>query len=772
MDTRLSALRVWGRLLLAGAVLPLALCATAMAAAPVPTPGPNMAAAPPPAVSAPRGPIEVTGVAVKSGGQSGVTVVVTADGPVATYESFTLPDPPRVVLDIPNAIHAVPQPIPASPPTVTAIRSSQYRERPVKIVRLVLDLRSAVPYQVETRENQLLVQLGVPGESQPSAQAPASSTPLPGVPAAALSPTGKVTRVGLQNVRGRQRIVITTSGRVSYTVNETSEPPGLTVDVTGATIDPSAARTLDLRQVASPVSRLQASQYRTQPDQVVRVVADLRNPTRYEVQKTGSTILVELQAAPRTAAPPAAPTEGPAAPATPAPTVAVPPTPPAGPGNGRLSMDFKDADINNLLRIIAEVSGMNVVSGSDVSGRVTVRLVNVDWQQALDVILKINNMGYELDGNIIRVAPLAKLAAERKMKEDQKRAEEDARLAAVKRQETEQQFQKAVEPLETEVIAVNYAKAGDVVKNLDRLKTMGRPDTSIAVDDRTNKLIIKETRGTLDKMVQLLKQLDLPTPQVLIEARLVEAQRNFAQSLGIEWGFAANINAPNLQSQPVSVFGSPVGTPLVPTPAPGGGVIPLAVSLPASSPTIGVGLVANNLFSNRLAIQARISAAENDGKAKTLSAPRVATLDNQEAEIKQGTQVPYTTVDSSGRTVVAFQDAFIRLKVTPHITNDRRVSMKVEAERTDPGTQINFTGGFAFPLNTRKATTNVLVSNGGTIVIGGLLQTTDNEAETGVPWLSKVPVLGWMFKSDSMSKTRIELLIFLTPTILEEPRLS
>jgi type IV pilus assembly protein PilQ len=770
MDTRLSGLRVWGRLLLAGVVLALALCATAMAAAPATTPGAPMAAAPPPAVSAPHGPIEVTGVAVRGGGQSGVTVVVTADGPVATFESFTLPDPPRVVLDIPNATHAVPQPIPASPPMVTAIRSSQYRERPVKIVRLVLDLRAAVPYQVETRENQLVVQLGAPGRSQPLAQAPASSTPPAGVPATTLAPTGKVTRVGLQTVRGRQQIVITTSGRVSYTVNETSDPAGLTVDVTGATIDPAAARTLDLRQVASPVSRLQASQYRTQPDQVVRVVADLRNPTRYEVQKTGSTILVELQAAPRTATPPAAPNEAPAAPAIPPPTIAAA-APPASPSNGRLSMDFKDADINNLLRIIAEVSGMNVVSGSDVSGKVTVRLVNVDWQQALDVILKINNMGYELDGNIIRVAPLAKLAAERKLKEDQKRAEEDARAAAAKRRETEQQIQRAVEPLETEVIAVNYAKAGDVVKNLDRLKTMGRPDTSIAVDDRTNKLIIKETRATLDRMVQLLKQLDLPTPQVLIEARLVEAQRNFAQSLGIEWGFAANINT-NLQVPPVSVFGSPVGTPLVPTPAPGGGVIPLAVSLPASSPTIGVGLVANSLFSNRLAIQARISAAENDGKAKTLSAPRVATLDNQEAEIKQGTQVPYTTVDSSGRTVVAFQDAFIRLKVTPHITNDRRVSMKVEAERTDPGTQINFTGGFAFPLNTRKATTNVLVSNGGTIVIGGLLQTTDNEAESAVPWLSKVPVLGWMFKSDSISKTRVELLIFLTPTILEEPRLS
>lgn len=148
-------------------------------------------------------------------------------------------------------------------------------------------------------------------------------------------------------------------------------------------------------------------------------------------------------------------------------------------------------------------------------------------------------------------------------------------------------------------------------------------------------------------------------------------------------------------------------------------------------------------------------------------------MDNQEAEIRQGTQVPYTTVDSSGRTVVAFQDAFIRLKVTPHITNDRRISMKVEAEKTQPGTRIDFAGGFAFPLDQRKASTNILVSNGATIVIGGLMQANDSVSEAGLPWLKNIPVFGWMFKNESVGPNdRTELLIFLTPTILEEPRVS
>jgi type IV pilus assembly protein PilQ len=429
-------------------------------------------------------------------------------------------------------------------------------------------------------------------------------------------------------------------------------------------------------------------------------------------------------------------------------------------------MDFKDADINNLLRIIAEVSGMNVVAGDDVKGRVTVRLVNVEWQQALDVILKINNLGYEIDGNIIRVAPLSKLEAERK-------AREDARIAAARARETEQRVQVQVEPLVTKVVSVNYAKAAEVVKNLDRLKTPGRTDASVVVDDRTNTLIIQETTGTIAKMETLLKRLDIPTPQVLIEARLIEATRTFSQSLGIEWGFSFTTNVTSGQEgkalTPTSVFTSFPGTTLqVPTTT-----VPLGISFPASGTNVsGLGIITGSLLNNSL-LAVRLTAAENEGRVRILSAPKVATLDNQEAEIRQGSQVPYTTVDSSGRTVVAFQDAFIRLKVTPHITNDRRVSMKVEAERSFPGERIEAGGSFAFVLNQRKATTNVLVSNGSTIVIGGLLQSVDNVTESGLPWMKNVPALGWLFKSHSIGPNeKTELLIFLTPTILEEPRLS
>jgi type IV pilus assembly protein PilQ len=769
-------------------------------ATPEPTPAAPPAPTPPPAVSSPpppqavRGPIEVTGVEIQDLGAGGLEALVTGDGPISTYESFTLQDPPRLVVDIPNAIHAVPQPISARHPLVKAIRSSQYRERPVQIVRVVFDLRSALPYRVVTVQNQLRVDLGAAAAGAPTTPTPPVATPArpSTASAAAAKSTGKVSRVDLQNVRGRQQILIRTTGPVMYTVTENSDPLGLSIDVTGATVDPAASRTVDLRQVASPVSRLQTSQRQTSPDPVVRVVADLRGPTRYDVRQTPSAIVVEFLNPPRAAQAPAAsavtvaaaPPRGSALAAPTAQAGALPAAQPGVPGTGRLSMDFKDADINNLLRIIAEVSGMNVVAGGDVTGKVTVRLVNVDWQQALDVILRINGMGYEIDGNIIRVAPLVKLAAEqqarqaakdreeerkKKAEEEVKKAAEEAKKAAAEARDLKTK-EKIEEPVMDEVISVNYAKAADVVKNLDRLKTPGHKEVSIAVDDRTNKLIIRETAVALDRMKALLRELDRPTPQVLIEARLVEATRNFSQSLGIEWGFTAKAQMSNLQAPPVSIFSSAVGSPNVPPPS---SAIPLNLSFPATTPTAAIGVVASSLFSDRLGLGARISAGEAEGKVRTLSAPKVTTLDNQEAEIKQGTQVPYTTVDSSGRTVIAFTDAFIRLKVTPHITNDRRVSMKVEAERSFPGDQISYAGGFAFPVNTRKATTNVLVANGSTIVIGGLLQTEERWSESRVPWISKVPMLGSLFKSTAVGpEGKIELLIFLTPTILEEARVS
>jgi type IV pilus assembly protein PilQ len=554
--------------------------------------------------------------------------------------------------------------------------------------------------------------------------------------------------------------------------------------------------------------------------------------------------------------------------------------------NNRLSLDFKGADLDDLLRLISEVSGLNMVVAHDKERKdrnVTIRLTNVEWRQALDLILRTKGLSYEQDGNVIYVGSKAdiqkakedrvkdiqrveenklKLEQEAKLKdlriEEEKRkveeakwkAEEERKKAEEARRKAEEEerlyaeepkctkliqlahtkaseVKKHLDPLKTrkgsveldertntlivndvqsaclkmaaiakeldappkdpfvtKLLPFNYAKAADLRTNLAALKT---PQGSVVVDERSSRIIMKDLPQAVERMETFLKQIDIPTPQVLIEARIVEASRTFSQSLGVQWGGAGIPTTPGSRTG-VTAFGGS-GSPgsirfpqlttntagfIDPTnPVPFSGPVPLALNLPAiasgANPFI-LGATIGSL-ANRYLVGLQLSAAEREGRLRTLSSPRIATQDNEEAEIKQGTQVPFTTIDSSGRTVVSFQDAFIKLKVKPHITPDGRVSMKVEAERSFAGDRIDFSGGFAFPINTRKATTNILVPNGSTVVIGGLLQSTEQIVDDHVPFLGRIPILGWLFKRQSIGPDdRVELLIFLTPSILQESR--
>jgi type IV pilus secretin PilQ/predicted competence protein len=570
----------------------------------------------------------------------------------------------------------------------------------------------------------------------------------------------------------------------------------------------------------------------------------------------------------------------------------VAPPPPAvskaPPSNNRLSLDFKGADLDDLLRLISEVSGLNMVAAHGLKERkdrdITIRLTNVEWRQALDLILRTKGLSYEQDGNVIYVGLKAdiqkakdervrdiqkveetklKLEQEAKLKElrieEEKRkveeakwkAEEERRRAEETRRKIEEEdrlyaeepkctklihlahtkaseVKKHLDPLKTrkgsveldertntivvndaqsaclkmaaiakeldappkdpfvtKLLPFNYAKAGDLRTNLTALKT---PQGSVVVDERSSRIIVKDLPQAVERMETFLKQIDIPTPQVLIEARIVEASRTFSRSLGIQWGGAGVPTTPGSRTGVTTFGGSgspgsiqfPGLTPTTANPFPDGGnpvpflgPVPLALNLPAISSGANPFVLGATIGSlaNRFLIGAQLSAAEREGRLRTLSSPRVATQDNEEAEIKQGTQVPFTTIDSSGRTVVSFQDAFIKLKVKPHITPDGRISMKVEAERSFAGDRIDFSGGFAFPINTRKATTNILVPNGSTVVIGGLLQSTEQIVDDRVPFLGRIPLLGWLFKRESVGPDdRVELLIFLTPSILQESR--
>ncbi len=538
-----------------------------------------------------------------------------------------------------------------------------------------------------------------------------------------------------------------------------------------------------------------------------------------------------------------------------------PATPKGAAANKRLSLDFKGADLDDLLRLISEVSGLNIVAAHGLKDRkdrdVTVRLTNIEWRQALDVILRAKGLSYEQDGNVLYVGSKAEIQkskedrakdieqaglknlrveeerlkveeAKRKVEEERRRAQEEERryaeepicakvihLAYTKAPDVKKHLQRMrtrrgsieleettntlivndvesvclkmaalakeldappKDPFVTKLLPFNYAKAADLKQHLAALKT---PQGSVVIDERSSRIIVKDLPETVERIETFLKQIDISTPQVLIEARIVEASRAFSQSIGIQWG-GAGIPTTAGSGTGVTAFGGnsssiqfPTGTSL-PTTTGGGipfGPVPLALNLPAAAPTFMIGATIASL-ADRFLVGVQLSMAEREGKIKTLSSPRVATQDNEEAEIKQGTQVPYTTIDSSGRTVVQFQDAFIKLKVKPHITPDGRVSMKVEAERSFPGDRVDFSGGFVFPINTRKATTNILVQNGSTVVIGGLLQSTESLLMDQVPFLGRIPGLGWLFKRRSLGPDeRVELLIFLTPSVLQESRL-
>jgi len=693
------------------------------------------------------------------------SIVIQADRSLQSYESFALPDPPRLVVDIPNAQHAV-----LSYPSVGAntllkkIRSSQHKDAPTKIVRIVFDLTSPSFYQVDQKENQLRISLGE-GEKSEVASSPA--TPASTELAAA---GGRVTKIDYQSQKGKGRLLISTEGKVKYDLSRISQPPSLVLDIRPAEIVEAACQPLDVRLLPGQVNQVRATQSQLEPEKVVRVVADLKGMVKYEISQDDTGISVDIL--------PSSPEEQTAAASL---TQGKPEAPTAE--AKKISMDFKDADINNLLRILAEVSGANIVAGSEVKGNVTVRLTNVPWDQALEVILKINNFAYIKEGNIYRVAPsttIAKEAEERSKREAAVRAAE----ALAKKEKV------ALAPLEQHILSVNYVNAEKLLENLQPLASIdpetGKARGKLTIHSETKSIIINDTAEAIAKMKGMASRLDIQTPQVMIEARIVTVSEDYSQALGIQWGgsYAANLrggtDAVVAGSNPYSMTVPLTGTPTMGGPGGAGlaGTIGANASagsyilnLPASPLGGGpiAGAISLGYIGSRLLLDARLSLAESQGKVNTLSSPKVTTLDNKEAEIKSGVQIPFTTIDpSSGRLTISFQEAYLRLKVKPHVTADKKVSMEIEAENNTVGRPYATGVGDVVSIDKRMAKTEMLAENGSTVVLGGLYVSYERWGEDRIPFLGKIPIIGWLFKRRQVNPSRQELLIFITPTIIEE----
>jgi type IV pilus assembly protein PilQ len=422
----------------------------------------------------------------------------------------------------------------------------------------------------------------------------------------------------------------------------------------------------------------------------------------------------------------------------------------------RIDLDFKDADIHNILRLLSEVGGVNVVTSDDVSGSVTIRMRDVPWDQALDVILQAKGLGAERRGNLVRVAPQDVLEKEREL--------------AIARQK--QQIELA--PLETRLVPVSYATAKDVQP---RVQEVMSPRGTVSVDARTNMLIVRDIIDNLDDVEELVRTLDTQTPQVLVEARIVEAQSNYVRDVGIQWGGDVSLNQA-FGNQTGLVFPSNIGiaggaydSSATPTqglsPIAAQTAVPnFAVNLPAAAGSGAggaLGLTFGSVDGN-YNLNVRLSAAESTGAVKIISSPRVLTLDNHAAKISSGTQIPYSQVSAQG-VQTAFINAVLQLEVTPHVTADGSVAMKVNVTRNEPDFSRTGSNGQPTVLK-REAETELLVSDGHTAVIGGIYTRTTSRTVDQVPLLGDIPILGLLFQRRRNSDARGELLIFLTPRIV------
>ncbi len=655
-----------------------------------------------------------------------LTVRLAADGQL-NYTSFTLDGPRRLVFDFNGILNAVPRAALTIEdfPGVARIRVAQFRSANPRITRIVFDLDDEVSHRTFDQKEGLEIAFAASEASFAPARASIAPS-LASIEDAQESVEMEAPLAAIPNTTEDETLTVAT-------MTADSENAYLVRDASLSSRDPS-------------LSSEDGGSFQT----AARVAQDLSFadprapmlPVPPPPQVTGT---------------------GDSAPGT---TVAGQPTESTQYTGELISLDFKDGDIQDIFRLFAEISGLNIVVQPGVAGRITLRLTEVPWDQALELILKTNKLGYIVDGNVIRIAPLSELAAE---EAEKRRLAEEKALAG---------------DLFTETRVLSYAKASEIQPLLQR-NLSARGD--IVIDERTNTVIFTDLIEQVTDINTLIDSLDTPIPGVEIEARIIVTTRTFERQLGVQWGFTSNqtqelgntteLTFPNR----VQFDGQPIGSTAAQqftASTAGGGLAPptflegastvqrgYAVNLPfAGSPTGAVGLSLGSITGS-FSIDAAISAAERRGQVRVISAPKIITQNNQSAEIKQGTTFPVQVVANNTITV-QFKEAILELNVTPQITSASTIILDIEINNDIPD--------FSRPVNgipsirTQSATTQVLMADGETTVIGGVFVNTQTTAEQYVPLLHKIPILGYLFKATESENMNEELLIFLTPRIRKD----
>jgi type IV pilus assembly protein PilQ len=642
----------------------------------------------------------------------GVAVHLLADGNILATD-FLLANPPRLVIDLPGVKNTLRRRVlPVAGGLVTRVRISQFQSAPDPVTRVVLDLSRPLPYSVRADGERLSVlvgELASPTASTPPpvpAEEPVAVAHVP-APAPAEPPVAKP-------APSRTEIVAAETVVPDPPRAAPAEP--VAVATNPAPVPPPAAKPAPSDPpMPLPPGIREARRSRPADGNGNRAAKPAEPPSREDALfEAAAAVLAQQEGAARAGELTAFQSR----------TLAEGETQFTG---EPISLDLKDADIKDVFRTISQLTGLNIVIDPEVRGTVTVQLENVPWDQALDLILKQNGLGYVLENNIMRIATTTKLQTEEA---------DRARLAEARQ---------AAEPTRTVIKKLSYARATEITPTLKSIMSR-RGD--IVVDARTNTLIIREIPTFLPAVLQLIENLDTSTPQVMIESRIVETTKTLGRSLGINWGFngvadVAHGNTTNL-TFPNNVDGG------------------FRVGL-ENGPVIGAIRLGNILDSFNLDIS--LTAAENQGLLKIISSPKLAALTNTAALIQSGVQIPVQTTVNNTTTVI-YVDATLRLEVTPQITAEGTILLNVNVQKREPAVALNLALGQNVPLTIREYRGQVLVRDGGTTVIGGIFQINDQDQNNMIPGLWKIPILGNLFRNKTRTEKHDELLIFITPRIL------
>jgi type IV pilus assembly protein PilQ len=687
----------------------------------------------------------------------GTVVRVVGDGQF-DYSTFALDNPHRFVIDLAGVANEVTSPSMPVGGVVQRIRVGQFRSQPQPVSRVVFDLDAPIIPRIERTDDALVVSFGELNGNSPLHHRAAASTAVPAVERYA-EPVPSSSRAASPMAPPPSRAMPAAMG------DQAPDPaPGAMPSMDSSPMDSSPMGTAPTDSMAmdpspmdpEPDAAAQVDEVEIEPEGTeVTITNEPENPEQQQVEvqmqpEREPTVVAEpamREAEPRRTPPPASP---PAMQSTsdlyqPASVEITTPEPPVDTfaartvGGGdrefvgeRLDFSLRDADLVETLRSFAVMSGLNIVIQPGVQGTVTVELQDVPWDQAFEQILKINNLAYEVEGNIMRIAPIATL---------QKEAQERRQLEASKA---------LAIPLTTVIRRVSYSNAASVAQVLKSGGILSQRGTVI-VDPRTNTLIIKELPDYIDTVIAVIENLDIPEPLVMIEARIVETRKNFTRTLGIQWGFEG-VSAPQYGNTTGLVF-------------PNQGTASGGVNLLAGGDNGLIDITLGNVL-NTFNLDAQLQAAENEGLINILSAPKVQALNNEQASIQSGVQIPIQTV-ANNTVSVQFVNATPRLDVTPQVTAEGTVLMDINIQKRNPEFGLTVAGATNAPISTKEARTRVIVRDGGTTVIGGIYEVTTNQGEDRVPGLANVPIIGHLFKNRRRSDENSELLIFITPRVVK-----